>query len=71
MESHLHPFPGIGHGILPQSPQMDTLLELSNGFLFDHLPEGIGNVACATAVPPLSNYPLNLLVMPFFYYRFI
>jgi poly(3-hydroxybutyrate) depolymerase len=57
IESYLHPFPGAGHGVSSNSPQFDTLLQVSTVFLYNHLNPGEGSVACTL---PLSvNQPFS------------
>ncbi|MBA2423301.1 MAG: alpha/beta hydrolase [Chitinophagales bacterium] len=52
VESYLKPFVGFGHGLNTNSPQFDTVLMMSDTFIYSHLPANIGN-ACAvfTAEP--------------------
>ncbi|MBA3647596.1 MAG: carboxylesterase family protein [Chitinophagales bacterium] len=52
MESYLHPFYGFGHGIPDDSPQFDTLLILSNDFLYAHLPQSVlSQTICSRSSP--------------------
>jgi Carboxylesterase family len=62
IESHLHPFVGISHGLKPTSLQFDTLLAQSDTFLFLHLSKKAGKACVITGVNdmPRDGFSLNV-----------
>ena len=56
IESYLRPFVGAQHGVSINSPQFDTILMVSTGFLFSQLESGAGSISCSvlSCTPPTS-----------------
>lgn len=61
LESYLKPFEGFGHGVDHNTPEFDTLLTMTDTFLYAHLPSNIGNLLCHPVPEPdhtaLQVYP--------------
>ncbi|MBA2406521.1 MAG: carboxylesterase family protein [Chitinophagales bacterium] len=54
VESYLKPFVGFGHGLNTNSPQFDTLLMMTDTFIYSHLPPNIGSACAVFTTHPVS-----------------